>query len=303
MLVPMPTEKKSGEYKLDSEPPETAPERPGTGHIPDKPDERDYPVAGARNPDGTWKIRPLGNLIPVGAPTPLRVQHRTAKIRNQQQTSSCVAFGFARHLNATYARLRGKDPNDIVYPSEPWIYGIGREGEPTDPDTGDFILDGGTSPRVVALKMIEHGIVAEKRLPFDPAKINKALPWDGAQAAFGAKVTKIHRVLTENEARVDELERIIASGYTVPYAQIVDDAMWDYSGGVLQPHKAMTEDSHYTVITGYDRERRVFIQDNSWGTNWGNSGTFETSYDRVANPTFCFDFIIATVIPDAGALR
>jgi len=277
----------------------------GTGHILDKPDPRDYPVAGTRKADGSWEIRPVGGLLPPSSPTPDLVELKTASIWDQGMTSECVAFGFSRHINARIAFLYGTKPDETIIPAKHGIYGVARRNDPKD-EQGNFILDGGCYPREAALGMLLHGIVSEKRLRWNESTVNAALPVDVLTAGYDAKIAKFHRVPAaqgREKEFLEELERILASGFTVPYAQDVDRAFNDYAGGApLGPHKGATNGGHYTVLTGYDRKRRVMFGDNSWGTSWGKTGRYEVSYDRLVTPS-CSDFIVLTVIPDPRNIR
>jgi hypothetical protein len=276
----------------------------GLGHKEDPPDERDFPVCGRRGTGETWDIRPVGGLLPASIATPDYLEIPTGKIRDQEGTSECVAFGFARHINARLARLSGRDPDACIWPSETGIYGLARRNDTKD-DKGNFLLDDGCYPREGALGMVLHGIVREERLMFDSAKVNDALPWDVLTAGYDAKIMKFHRMLSAygREAEfLDEMERLIASGFTVPFAQDVDRPFNDYTSGVLGVHKGEIRGSHYTVIRGYDRKRRVAFCDNSWGTGWGLYGRYEVSYDRLVT-TSCRDFIVLTTLPEARSIR
>lgn len=277
----------------------------GTGHIPDEYDARDFPVAG-RAKGGAWEIRPVGNLTPPGVSIPDYCEIPTAKRRDQLLTSECVGFGFARHINARISWLTGKDPDSVVFPSTHAIYNVARRNDPKD-SKGNFVSDFGCNPRSGALGLILKGVVDEKRWPFSEKNVNEALPWDVLSAGADAKVLKFHRMtsLEENEpnAFLDEMERLIFSGYTIPFAQKVDRALNDYSSGVLGPITGPTKGSHYTVIKGYDRKLKKVFVDGSWGISYGKDGVFEMSYDRLIQPGACFDFIVLTTLPDIRNLR
>lgn len=277
----------------------------GTGHLTDPPDDRDFPISGVWSVDGSgWKIRPVGGLAPRGTTTPSVHNLPTAKIRDQSFTSMCVAFTYARHINARLARLSGRVPDACIMPSEKAIYGVAKRNEPMD-QNGNWLEDAGCYMREAALGMMLHGVVKEERLMFDEAKVNEGLPADVLHAGWDAKIAKFHRVpppeIRPSEDFHDELERLLFSGYTVPYAQAVDRAFNDYRGGApIGKISGATRGNHATLLTGYDRERRVYFGDNSWGTGWGQAGRYEITYDRVAQG---FDFTVLTVIPDPRNIR
>ena len=270
----------------------------GSGHLHDVPNPDDVPVGGAEHG------RALGQLMPPGTETPDYVEHPTASIRDQGRSEECVAFTFARHINARLALLLLKDPDAIIWPSTTGIYGLARGDDAKDAD-GNFAIDGGCFPRLAALGMMLHGVVADARLPFDMATVNAALPWDVITAGYDAKVLKFH-VIEPAYGRetefIDELERTIASGYTVPFAQPIDRPFNDYTSGVLGAVSGPTRGSHYTLIRGYDKKRKVFLCDNSWSESWGKNGRYEMSYDRVLSRD-CSNYVVLTTIPDARNIR
>lgn len=279
----------------------------GTGHIEDEPDDRDYPVAGARRTDDPtlWKTRAVSQIMSPLVEPPPHVDLPTGKIRDQRGTSECVAFTFARHINARLAFLTFKEPDACVWPSEHGIYGGAREDEAKD-EHGNFVIDGGCYPRDAATALMAHGVVREERLPFDEATVNNALPWDVLTAGYDARITRFHRCMSSTgqpDEFLNELERLLASGYTVPYAQDIDRGFNDYDGsGIIQVAKGETKGSHYTCLRGYDRAERKFFGDNSWGKSWGKSGRYEISYDRIISQS-CRDFIILITIPGAQQIR
>ena len=279
--------------------------RNGKGFVPHVSDPKDYPVEG-RHVGFNYTVAPVGNLLPPGAEIPEHVQLKTAKIRDQKATSMCVAFSFARHINHTLARLANLPPDQVVYPSEPGIYGVTREDDEMD-DKGNFMVDGGLIPRMAATKMMLHGVVSDQRLPFSQATVNKALPWDVIQAGFDAKVKKYHFVPAaqgRETAFLDELHRLIASGYTIPFAQVVDQAFEDYdaNSAPIRPVSGKDFGGHYTLLTGYDKKSRTFLADNSWSTSWGVLGKYEISEEKLVSED-CSDFMVLTVVPDARNVR
>ena len=275
------------------------------GHLRDVEDVRDFPVRGVRAGIGTaWEKRPISGLRPDWIDSPRQVMLNTAPIRDQGGTSSCVGFAFARHINARLSYLTHRDPAVVAYPSEFGIYGVARRNDEKTKD-GDYAVDSGCYPREAAKGMLLHGVCADGRWPFDPSKVNSALPWDVITAGYDAKVVAYHRVpsaLDREEEFLQELEQLIFSGYTIPYAQNVDRAFNDYTGGVLTKHYGSTSGSHYTVLRGYDRDKRVMYGDNSWGTYWGDGGRYEISYDRLVSLD-CFDFVVLTTVPVEGRIR
>lgn len=294
--TPLPSTKEEARFSLFR----------GTGHRDDSFDPRDYPVEGKLDEKaGTWKVRPVGGLKPPGSDIPASFKLPVAKARDQGGTSMCVGFGFAVHVNARLAWLTQTDPDSTVFPSPKGIYGVAKRNEPMD-NSGNFLEDAGCFPREAAKGMMIHGLVSEARLPFVESAANEALPMDVLSAGFDARVLRFHRMTFQGLAVpfIDEMERLIASGYTIPYAQRVDEAFNNYTSGVLGVPKGSIQGSHYTNLYGFDRSRRVAYGVNSWGrTSWGRDGHYEISYDRLLTPGFCSDFIVLITLPEIRSIR
>jgi C1A family cysteine protease len=47
---------------------------------------------------------------------------------------------------------------------------------------------------------------------------------------------------------------------------------------------------HAVMAVGYDDEKKHFIIQNSWGTEWGDKGFFYMPYDYAANSDLAADF-------------
>lgn len=47
---------------------------------------------------------------------------------------------------------------------------------------------------------------------------------------------------------------------------------------------------HAVLLVGYDRKEGYFKFQNSWGTSWGDSGYFYTSFEFLVDPRLARDF-------------
>jgi hypothetical protein len=249
----------------------------GLGYIPDVPDLRD------------WQAELLPDLAGAAqVPDSFEMTKFIDRVRDQLATSTCVGQADARfvHMRALFCGIQ------IPFPSALAIYTVARRDDPN-------LLDVGCRPRDAATGMRMFGLVAEERWPFDPAKVAgdaARVPWDVLTAGYDAKLDGYYRIGGSGEERCDFLRQALAAGYPIAYAQQVDDALNDYTGGVLGSFRGPSRGGHMTNLIGYSRKDGWFLGLNSWGTGWGEGGLYKISDERVGSDA-CSDFYACTVAP------
>ena len=248
----------------------------GYGHIQAPRDPRDWHISGL-----------LG--APGDLPSVVDLSPKIDAIRDQQQTSSCVAFAFARAI-----QLRGAVAGQPTsYPSELAIYAFGRS-QP--------LSDEGSIPREVAAALITYGVVPNARWPFDPNNVNVIPPWDVEQHGADARVTGYYWIDDEAVDRVAQVKHALASGFPVTFAQQVAQDFEDYTSGILGVSSLPILGGHDTTIVGYDANEGSYLAVNSWGLSFGeprggfSGGFFRISEERLTSP-ICTDFCVLTVSP------
>lgn len=213
--------------------------------------------------------RPLRRLIGVNASASsgdIDFSSLLDDIPDQGATSSCVgnAFSTAIYLRAKVAG------HPIARPSRKAIYDVARLVD--DPHVK--LDDLGCRPRAAILGMQKYGLVAEERWKLAENDINQPPPLDVFLHGIGSELADYARIASGAGA-ADAIDRALASGFPVPYAQEVDQSYFDYDGsGVWSGMLGPSQGGHMQCIGG----RTVvdgtpcFIVIGSWGRSFGRGG-------------------------------
>ena len=219
-------------------------------------------------------------LVQAGSPTPLgRPGEFVEVVRNQFQTSACEGFGWGAAIE-TCARAHGTPLPPVSVRA---LYAMARIREGQDPKR---LTDDGTNGYSVASAIQHRGVVSEERCPFDALMVNNPLALDVWEAALDATLLGVGGLVGSD---TDTLKACLDSGFPVTYAQRVDHAWDNYSGGVLGPYDSGNRGMHLTTLVDYDGD--TFIGLNSWGTGWGRAyrthsgGFYWISPERLAQAT------------------
>jgi C1A family cysteine protease len=238
-----------------STPPATS--RFGRGYKEDAPDVRDFPADAL-----------FGAAVRV--PKEFSLEQYIGKIRNQEQTSSCVGHGIWAAIQIR-EKILGLTSGEC---SPLGLYALARTlGKLTK---AEKLKDDGSYPRLAMKAIKEWGVPLESKWPFDPTLVNEELPWDVLQQASGTKVSAWYRVDGIGQGRVNSLMQAISKGYPVCFGTEVDAVYEDWNGkGVIGPRQGRSFGGHFTTLVGYRTERdgRVSFQfQQSWGAGWGAGG-------------------------------
>lgn len=246
--------------------------------------------------DEAWEDelrRPLVGLVghrkKVSLPHAVSYRHLVSKVFDQGPTNSCVANWFAMAI-----WLRGQIvAAPVPMPSRRWAYTVARYGD----EPGKQLLDEGSSARVMCMKSQRHGIIAETRLPFEPAKINEPPPFDADIAGADAEFTGWYR------AGVDplELQQALADGYVPGMAISVfpNFENWPKTSKAYEETSGDLLGYHMVTITGYRTNSDGSVDFevlNSWGDGWADGGFLWMS-DRFVGSRKVFDRHVVTSAP------
>lgn len=249
------------------------------GHIPNKPDSRDFPIAAL--------IQKCG----VGTATLAETVDNSGflgRVRDQSITQLCVQFANCKGIEG-FLSARGVEAPELS-PQAASILTRGLEIQPGDP-----LVDNGSMPRDFFLSGMAFGVVSESRYPFDPATVNNKLPLDVFEAGADAKIKSFHTVFETGEARVFALKQAIASKLFPSFAMPVDasfENLEDSSiyGGLTGPEKGR----HDQLLCGYGLG--YFLVRGSWGIGFGFGGNVRISSDFIGSSQ-CFDFMACDAAP------
>ena len=198
-------------------------------------------------------------------------RHLRDRVSNQRNTNSCVGqfVSTAVYLaGQAQASLGTGDP--VRRPSALWSYGVAR----LRANGGGQLVDLGCRPRDMMIGAQERGLVAEDRLPFDPAIVNDDLPIDCDLAGADALLTGYYMIDADH---ADELfAAALDKGHFPGLAIDVYENFYDANGTEIYDAVAGEKrGSHMITAVAYRPDPAGGYQigiDNSWGMTWGDDG-------------------------------
>jgi hypothetical protein len=166
---------------------------------------------------------------------------------------------------------------------------IGMIGE----DSGAIIAD-------VLREAAEIGFGAEALWPYDVDRFTEQPPDLYLQDAA------THRLVNWETLPHDlgTLQFVLDSGFPICFGIELYTSFWDAMDGDGRVHMPQDGEAyrggHAMVLTGYDRPRRVFRGQNSWGRDVGMEGRFEIDEDYVIDPWYCGELHAVRVVREAA---
>ena len=263
----------------------------GYGHIPDKPDKRDFLYR---------------NLKPRLGPLPPNVDLRPecSPVRDQGQLGSCSGFAIAcglrefletrQHIAATSHKYQlGKsfaNRYGFLYSelSPLFVYWEERSME------HDVCQDAGGQIRDGMKALANIGCAPEADDPYNISLFKQKPSKQALKDAAAWKVSTYHRVGID----IPEMQTCLASGFGFVMGFTVYESFESdqvaRSGIVPMPQPGeQVVGGHAVFVCGYEANQNIngggcLLIKNSWGTGWGMEGYFEMPYayvtpDRVSD--------------------
>jgi len=203
-------------------------------------------------------------------------------IENQGSLGSCTGQSIAGAIELLNKRS-GK-PTDV---SRLFIYYYERLMMGTvNYDSGAYIRDGIKATN-------KYGASLESYWPYNINKFKQEPITEAKNDALNRKVTRYERVADFNGC-IDAL----TSGYPVIIGFYVYDSFMTptvaRTGNMPYPNTRREKllGGHAVLLVGYDKNKKVFIARNSWGTGWGDRGYFYMPFQVIQNTNMSSDFWI-----------
>jgi C1A family cysteine protease len=184
-------------------------------------------------------------------------------IRDQGGCGSCVAFGSAATVEATFRRQRG-DPNLAVDFSEAHLFYCVAKSQGRNCGNGWWCDKG-----LDAFKTT--GIVDEACFPYTAGDQNCNLCGD-----WQNRITKISGWHTITD--VAAVKDWIAAHGPLSCAFNVYNDFFSYKSGVYKHVSGTLAGGHCVSCVGYNDGGKYWICKNSWGPGWGDGGFFCIAY-------------------------
>lgn len=187
---------------------------------------------------------------------------------NQLNLGSCVGHGNSGAL--TGAAIQQRVFIERYSPS--WIYTGARALE------GTLSVDNGCYPRSAAAWALKRGLLLEHFRPYT-GKLEKTDPttWEfnGKPVVYEALKWQIESYSRADNG-VDGICAALAQGHFVVIGTPWPDKWMetDHAGRLrdIRRQDCKRAGGHCTFLAGYDRKRRMFLLQNSWGEDWGLNG-------------------------------
>jgi len=201
-------------------------------------------------------------------------------VKNQFDLGSCVFNGVVSEMESVMIQNDTIPPTVLSRLFAYWDYR--NQYTNINEDTGAFPRD--------ALKSIQKdGICLETSWPYNTDQWTTKPTdecWDEAKKY---KIKSYHSIIT-----LDDMLQSVAEGWPFGCGIYVHKSFMSdevaRTGKVPMP--APGEEmlgGHFVYFWGYDRNKRVFHGQNSWGIEWGKKGTFTIPFDYLTNKNLADD--------------
>ncbi len=198
-----------------------------------------------------------------------------AHILDQVDTSECTGFSL---VGACSARLR-----HMGFRPEPFTPQFPYSGGRMLAQAGHIrpLVDEGAYPFMVMTFSQRYGLLPDKELPFNPRNPNVEPNIDDFQKASQFRLSHCRRIDLPH-LRIEYIQRSLRAGCPVWVGLQVGSEFqrWQHGNKPVGVEFANTG-GHMVYLTGYNNETRSFRMPNSWGTNLGDNGFWEVSYDKL----------------------
>lgn len=240
---------------------EAKPKQFGLGWKKDSPDPRDF---------SAHALFGAVTRLPADA---LELANYVLRVNDQGPTSSCVGQAIGKAIHVRLRKIKAAEAPEPAEPSYQAIYTFARRRGLMNENA--FLEDDGCIPRMAMFSIRDLGVPGEHTWPFDPATIQKDVPWDVVQEASKFLLFQWYRVTPTGSARSDAVAQALSKGYPVVFGMDLWQGFMDYRGGTLLSPGPDHAGGHMLCILGYRRRAdgsREFQVLNSWGSGWGESG-------------------------------
>lgn len=202
-------------------------------------------------------------------------------IWDQDQTGDCVEFTSNRLF--VFNLMRQGLP--LFTPSHLFLYWNTRVIEGTETsDSGSTIDDA-----IQSLTLI--GVCPDYFWPYDETKVLVEPP----PAAYAAATPNLCLTSQIVDRDLGQMQACIAGGFPFGFGFSVYDSFESdqvaATGIVPMPQTGEEyQGGHAVTCVGYDRTKKMFLVQNSWGADWGLKGEFWIPFDYLMDENLSDDF-------------
>lgn len=220
-------------------------------------------------------------------PESVDLRSHFSPIRNQGMMGSCVSFSLASVFE--YIINEAKSDDEFITLSPRFLYYnvCEKNDDGTPVDNGSSFYDNIKS-------LGDKGICEESFCKYD-GNFNEAPSTEALYDAQGRRVTEAMNVKVSH----DDFLSALSEGYPVAVSlKIFDSFGRNRKGFVFRPTEQEINGSDYgyhaMVICGYDKNNKVYIVRNSWGSSFGDKGYCYIPFSYVEDENLCAGAVIIT---------
>jgi cathepsin B len=192
-------------------------------------------------------------------------------IRDQQRCGSCWAFAASEVLSDRFCIASSKSVNVVLSPQD--LVSCDAEDQGCDGGWVDKSWD----------YLKDTGIVSDECLPYTSGKGDSGTcPFNGdGPKCTGKGEFKKYKVASHGQLdTIEAAKDSISKEGPIEAAFVVYEDFISYKGGVYRRTSDNVLGGHAVKIIGWDKDEQgeYWIVANSWGTKWGEEGTFRIGF-------------------------
>lgn len=220
-------------------------------------------------------------IQPTAPPPSFSLKEFLGPVKDQGAEGSCTAHAGTENFEFLYRKYKGDTP--IFSPAFLYYQERVIDGDPND--------DGGSTGRSSCQAMHNSGVCLESQMPYVPGQY--AIPPTPSQVQDAlAYISGAYHFL----GTVFDIKSCIASGYCCMIGFTVYDSFERIGPDGVMPIPDKAAESvlggHEVLCYGYNDLTQHLSILNSWGTSFGDSGSFYMPYVCAADPDILLDCCI-----------
>lgn len=191
----------------------------------------------------------------------------TSPRHNQRRTGTCVAQSVIKALEIKRIQKHGS-ASHVPLSVMDLYFGARDLMDPKETN-----VDNGTHIYLACEVLKTFGVCREVMNPFSESNLFIPTPILATREAYLNKISQAYRINSSGWDRVDDVIANLQMGNPVVFATIVGNNWFNYGPNSPPLGPTSWQDSkggHATCLVGYVDGK--FIDENSWGTNWGDNG-------------------------------
>jgi hypothetical protein len=198
--------------------------------------------------------------------------------QDQGNTQSCVAQAVVKALEIKRCMRYGNEAHVDLSRRQIWYLSREMMNPPRNRE------DSGTYISFACDVLRRFGVAPEADFPWN-TDYDQSPTWKSMRKAYLHRITAYRRITSEGAQRVEDCKAALAAGEPIVFGTAVGNNWFDYkAGAIIYPTDPNDTDGHHaTTLEGWNGQ--YFLDENSWGNNWGLDGYCMLHPDVIASDT------------------